>query len=315
MIISELPKGQLREWLAHPGLAVRTGPFDFHIQTEISELADGLRLLYEDFPILPHPDFADFHIRFNKVRSWRWGFRPYVSVEVDGDRPSAPVPLDQFYAVFEGCLNWCIYTYAHQYLIIHAASIERGGHAVLLPAPPGSGKSTLCAALIHRGWRLLTDELSLIDTESRSIVPLGRPVSLKNESIEIIKNFAPDAIFGPISRNTVKGTIAHVKPPPNTVGRLNDHSRVAWMVFPSFRSGAAISVREMSKGEAFMRIAESAVNYMALGQIGFDILSALVDEIVCCRFEYGDLNEAVQWFDELSNDNFPTVIKPGASID
>jgi predicted ATPase len=31
---------------------------------------------------------------------------------------------------------------------------------VILPAPPGSGKSTLCAALVTRGWRLLSDELT-----------------------------------------------------------------------------------------------------------------------------------------------------------
>ena len=73
-------------------------------------------------------------------------FRPQVAVEVDGGSPAAPLPLEQAFALFEGTLNWCIYTYAHQYFIIHAAAIERDGRAAILPAPPGSGKSTLCAA-------------------------------------------------------------------------------------------------------------------------------------------------------------------------
>ena len=313
MIVSELSSGQLLDRLAHTGLFIRTGPFVFQIQTKISQLAEGLRLLYGEFAIPTSTDFADFHVRIEESRSWRRGFRPHVSVEVDGDRPSAPVPLDQVHAVFEGCLNWCIYTQAYQYLIIHAAAIERGGRAAILPAPPGSGKSTLCAALVSRGWRLLTDELTLIATDSRTIVPLARPVSLKNESIDVIKRFAPDAVFGPISPNTIKGTIAHMKPPPESVTRTGEHCSAAWLIVPKYQSAKSTSVEEVLKAEGFMRIAESAVNYMALGEMGFELVSALVDEMSCYRLAYSDLNEAVRWFDELSCSDKTFTIKPAGS--
>jgi serine kinase of HPr protein (carbohydrate metabolism regulator) len=53
-----------------------------------------------------------------------------------------------------------------------------GGKGVLLSAVSGSGKSTLSAELALNGWRLLSDELALIDSEVK-LVPLTRPVSLK----------------------------------------------------------------------------------------------------------------------------------------
>ena len=53
--------------------------------------------------------------------------------------------------------------HAHQYLIIHAAVVEKNGLAAILPAPPGSGKGTLTAGSVLSGWRLLSDELTLID--------------------------------------------------------------------------------------------------------------------------------------------------------
>jgi HprK-related kinase A len=298
--ISQLTSEQLKERLTGLGLVLCAGPFTFRIQTNNSQISQGLELLYGDFMMADRPDFADFHVRFEEVRSWPKGFCSYVSVEVDGDRPSGPVPVNQIYAVFEGCLNWCVYTHAHQYLIIHAAAIECGGRAAILPAPPGSGKSTLCAALVSRGWRLLTDELTLIETATGRIVPLARPVSLKNESIEVIRNFAPDCVFGPMSPDTIKGTIAHMKPPRESVARVGEHSPAAWLVLPSYRSGAAISAGEIRKSEAFMKVAESSVNYLALGELGFNLVSSLVDEMSCYRLEYSYLGDAVTWFDELS---------------
>jgi HprK-related kinase A len=310
--ICQLTVSELVDRLAGLGLFLTVGPFVFQIRTIIPQIADGLRLLYGDFPIAERQDFADFHVRFEKTRSWR-DRRSYVRVEVDGDYPASPVPLEQVFAVLEGCLNWCVYTQAHQYLIIHAAAVERSGRAAILPAPPGSGKSTLCAALVNRGWRLLTDELTLIATDSQTIVALARPVSLKNESINVIKNFTPKAVFGPVSPNTIKGTIAHMKPPSESVARMHEDCSAAWLIVPSYRFGAATSVSEVTKGEAFMRVAESAVNYMMLGRIGFEVVSALIDGMVCCRFEYSDLNEAVQRFDELTCSDEPNATNVGSS--
>jgi HprK-related kinase A len=310
--ICQLTVSELGDRLAGLGLFLTVGPFVFQIRTIIPQIADGLRLLYGDFPIAEQQDFADFHVRFEKTRSWR-DRRSYVRVEVDGDYPASAVPLEQVFAVLEGCLNWCVYTQAHQYLIIHAAAVERSGRAAILPAPPGSGKSTLCAALVNRGWRLLTDELTLIATDSQTIVPLARPVSLKNESINVIKNFTPKAVFGPVSPNTIKGTIAHMKPPSESVARMHEDCSAAWLIVPSYRFGAATSVSEVTKGEAFMRVAESAVNYMMLGRIGFEVVSALIDGMVCCRFEYSDLNEAVQRFDELTCSDEANATNVGSS--
>ncbi len=98
--------------------------------------------------------------------------------------------------MLEWGLNWCVSAHCHQYLIFHAAVIEKSGRALILPAPPGSGKSTLCAGLVNRGWRLLSDELTLIDIASCGVVPLPRPVSLKNASIDVIRAYAPAAAIG-----------------------------------------------------------------------------------------------------------------------
>jgi ABC-type thiamine transport system ATPase subunit len=86
-------------------------------------------------------------------------------------------------------LNWCVAGHAHHYLMLHAAVLEKNGRAVVLPGDPGAGKSTLTAALMLDGWRLLSDEITLINRRRWTArTGLARPVSLKNASINIISH-------------------------------------------------------------------------------------------------------------------------------
>lgn len=299
MKLSEWSNPTLVQRLAAEGLFLSTGPFVYHITSDIAAIADGLHQLYGDFPAVDAADFADFHVDVPRRRNWRrWDWD--VDVRVGGEAPAIALPIEQAYAVFEGCLNWCIYTQAHQYLIVHAATVEKDGHAVVLPAAPGSGKSTLCAALMSRGWRLLTDELTIVDVDTRMILPLVRPVSLKNQSIQVIAQFAPQSVFGPVSPNTIKGTIAHVRPPIESVARAGECCRARWLVTPQYSAGSTTKVTPLSKGRAFMLMAASSVNYLLHGGRGFSVLTDMIDGADAFRLVYSDLDDAIRWFDQLN---------------
>jgi hypothetical protein len=44
--------------------------------------------------------------------------------------------------------------------------------------------------------------LALLDPQHGHAVALPRPISLKNESIDLIRSFAPQATFGPVVHET-----------------------------------------------------------------------------------------------------------------
>ena len=44
-----------------------------------------------------------------------------------GILPFAPLPLDQAFPMLEWGLNWCVSAHCHQYLIFHAAVVEKSG--------------------------------------------------------------------------------------------------------------------------------------------------------------------------------------------
>ena len=168
-----------------------------------------------------------------------------------------------------------------------------------MPAPPGAGKSTLCAALVNREWRLLSDELALIDKADNALVPLCRPVSLKNESIHVIRKFEPGAVLSREVYDTTKGTVAHMKAPTDSVAQSHVTARPSWIVFPKYQPGAATRLEPQPKARAFMRMVESAFNYSLLGPQGFQMMANLIDACDCYEFTYSNLDEAVAFFADL----------------
>jgi HprK-related kinase A len=297
--VAALSPAELSSELRSRGVFLRTGPFIYHIQSSIRAVAQGIGLLYAEYPLAESHAFADFHVLLERPAGIRRWVRPQAVFSFDGFRPFPPLPLAQAYPMLEWALNWCVYSYANQFLIFHAAVIEKEGHAVIMPGEPGVGKSTLCAALVSRGWRLLSDELALVDTDKLRVTPIPRPVSLKNASIDLIRRFAPDAIIGEETYNTAKGTIAHMRPPPDSVERSQELPRPAWLIFPKYEAGEAVQLHDESKGRAFMRIAGSAFNYGLLGLEGFLTVTRLVENCRCYDLTYGDLAGAVEAFETL----------------
>jgi hypothetical protein len=297
--LSSLSLPELEVRLAAAGIFLQTGPFITHVQSTLPSVAEGIARLYADYPFSDQTDFADFHVSLGRPVTHRRWLKPQVHFRFDGRSPFKPLPVDQAFPMFEWGLNWCVSSHANRYLIIHAAVVEKDGAAAILPAPPGSGKSTLCAALVNRGWRLLSDELALFDIDNGKITPLPRPVSLKNMSIDVIHGYVPEGVFGRKVRDTMKGTISHLKPPEDSVRRANELAQPGWIIFPKWQKESPVRLQALSRARALMRVAENAFNFSMLGTRGFEALGRLVGTSLCYDFTYSILDEAVEAFSTL----------------
>jgi len=297
--VSELSPAEFSKRLKRRGIYLKTGPFISHIRSSIPAVARNLSLLYSDHQLMTSEDFADFHIELFRSRGLRRWYRPQVNFSFDGHIPFKPLPLAQAFPMFEWTLNWCIANHSNQYLILHAAAIEKDGLAVILPAPPGTGKSTLCAGLSSRGWRLLSDELAILRLGDMKLLPLARPINLKNDSIDIMRQYTPDATFGQTSHDTAKGDVAHMKPSTDSVIRSDETATPTWIIFPKYVANENISLTLRSKAQTFIYAAENAFNYSALGLKGFQAMEHLIDSCHCYDFIYSDLDQAVEQFNSL----------------
>ncbi|MBF0381920.1 MAG: HprK-related kinase A [Magnetococcales bacterium] len=305
MNIADLSRGELTNRLKGPGLRWRSGPFSIHLKNSINQFTDYLTLIYGGHPVIEEPwkDIADFHIQLTTNSNYRRFWRPQVFFQLDGVKHLAPFPRDHAPPMFEWGWNFSIAGRANHFLILHNAVIAKGDRAMLLPGIPGSGKSTLCAAMALKGWRLLSDEFALLQPESGLVFPTARPVALKNQSIEIIRDFSKDALLGPDFSKTRKGTVAHMRPPDASIKLMEQPARPTWVVSPSYQEGQSAILEQIPKEHAFLLVAANAFNYETLGDNAFKAVARVVRESTIFNFRYSNLEEAVATLEMMTQND------------
>lgn len=301
MKLATFSKKAVIRLLNEEGLRIKIGAFNVCLSSSIPAVAEHLVCLYSCFDVINNDVFIDFHASLEPPSVLRRYFRPQVNFSFDGHTPFNPLPYQQASAMFEWGLNWCIANHSNHYLVIHAGVVERNGQAFIFPGTPGSGKSTLCAALVCSGWRLLSDEMTLLSITDGLVYPVPRPVSLKNRSIDVIRNFSPDVVMGQVVNDTAKGTLSHVRPPDESVDLAEIPAKPAKLIFPKYREGSKTVLVPLSKSRAMLKVAENCFNYNILGVHGFNSLGDLIDDSDCYDFNYSSLDEAAALFGELAH--------------
>jgi HprK-related kinase A len=299
MQISDLDSVTLARQLAGKGIALDLGAARVRVHARVPGLAEALRTVYWAYPAEEASGFFDITVRLDRPRGIRRFFRPQVTFFVDGERPFEPFPADTHLPLLEWGINFCFAERSHDHLVLHAGVVERRGHAVVLPALPGSGKSTLTAALVCRGYRLLSDEFAVVRLSDGMTVPMLKPLALKNESIDVIRAFAPGVVLGPRFPKTRKGTVAHMAPDFASVAKRRMSARPSLIVFPKYVADTQLQCLPMLRSRAFTRLAVNSFNYSKLGPQGFDAVGELIESCECYSLQYSSLDEAVETLDEL----------------
>ena len=293
MRIGDASLSFLQSALREAGVRLDFGLARVKVRADYPELASTLRLLYAHFPMEPAEGFFDVTASLERVGGLRRLARAQVRFVVDGREPFEPFPADTDLPLLEWGLNWCIAERCHHHLLLHAGVVERNGRAIVLPALPGSGKSTLTAALASRGWRFLADEFGAVRLSDSMLMPVVRPSGLKNQSIGVIRAFAPDAVIGPSYAKTRKGTVAHLAPSAASVAARHVPAFPMAVVFPKYVPGASLSLEPMPRARAFAKLAANSFNYEVLGPLAFRAMGRLIERCKCYQLTYSSLEEAL----------------------
>lgn len=290
---------QIQAALTGSGLWLDVGAAVIRVHSDSRPFARQLQQVYRGFPLVTAGPWADVHINIQVSRSPRGWIRPSVSLTSEGRPLFVPFPADSPMPLFEWGCNWLIGQRMNDVLLLHSGAVERDGLALVMPATPGSGKSTLTSALSLRGWRLLSDEFGVYDIDRGVFRAMLKPVALKNQSIEVIRRFAPKAPLGPVFPKTRKGMVAHLAALPDAVARRHEVAKPGAFILPKWVEGSPTRLEPLTENQLFPSVAFNAFNYGVLGAVGFQAAVALVRRCPAWQLVYSNLDEALAAIDQV----------------
>lgn len=290
---SSVPLERIRDGLQSAGLFIDLGAIRLAVRSALPEFAELLRSVYPFATFLENGIAVDTSVQVVPARSLRRWIKPLARIEFDGIDPFSTFPRSQLLPNFEWGVNWAFAHMMNAHLILHSGTVAIDGMGVLLIAKPGSGKSTLTAGLIGKGARLLSDEFGVLRTTDCKLLAIPKPIALKNESIAVVQRWIPDARMGPVFPKTRKGDLAHMAAPASAFRRLHEPVSPEVIIFPRYVEGTRPSLSKVPPAQAFMELASNTFNYDILGAKGFESVAQLVERCAIYRFEYGNLQDAV----------------------
>ncbi|MFO6424948.1 HprK-related kinase A [Motilimonas sp. KMU-193] len=287
--------------LASQGLFIDIPPFLVRVRCPLASFGQFLLEHYPHHLCSTEPQVASFDIEIKYENSWRRLIKAQIRFYQSESAPFYSMPTSHLPILWEWGLNYCIASKYHSCLTLHAAVVAKAGQAMVIPAPPGSGKSTFCALLCLHGWQLLSDEFAIIDLASGEVRPLPRPISLKNESIEVIKAALQQGGEGILSAEfcgTSKGRVALYSPPVSCHAPQDRTYPIKHVIFPKFNPQQRCQLEVMSPAQCLMLLADNSFNFAILGQQAFSCLADIVANSRAYQLDYSDFSRVLVELEE-----------------
>jgi hypothetical protein len=174
------------------------------------------------------------------------------------------------------------------HLLLHAAAADRGGIAVVLPAPMESGKTTLVTGLIDRGFGYLTDEAAAID--DRLIVRgYAKPLSIDRGSWNVLAHHRPDLQNSLAPYFEQQWQIA-----PHRVAPVVERSPLAALIFPRYEQGVPLRAERLSPGQVVAALVPCAFSLpdTPLAAPHLRLLARIASTVPAISIVYDDLASA-----------------------
>ena len=176
-----------------------------------------------------------------------------------------------------------------RYVLVHASAAVHRGRALAFPASMESGKTTLVAGLIQRGFEYLTDEAVAIDPATLLVHPFPKALSIDAGSWHVLSGLRPQ--LAPDAHQFIS-TQWHVPVEDVRHGAVARPAPIDFFVFPNYDPHGPTALTAMRPAEAVIAIGQNSFNLRRHGRRGFDAVVEAVRHAECYRLTISDLDRA-----------------------
>ena len=275
---------------------LRMGDIEATVRSDLPEILEDFDILYGQCR-QKHAGQDPIAVEARLGRRSLWRGREYV-VRAGGNQITTRTRGEVF-PYLEWGINGRVIATRADYLQIHAATLVRDEHALLLVGGSGAGKSTLAAGLMARGWTYFCDELALIDPQNLRAHPFPKALCIKAGSFPAIGRLGLPLWRRRHYSKHFKGPVGYVPPPAPTHGEVLRPCPVRRVVFPEYAPHCPPRLHELSRAAAAFKLVGCTLNRHAFGYRAMPLACALVRRADCFRLEAGPLEATCDLIDAL----------------
>jgi hypothetical protein len=189
---------------------------------------------------------------------------------------------------------WSAAINAHHFLFyIHAGTVGTDGACVLLPAAPGSGKSSLTAALTHRGLRYFSDEVALIEPDTFMVNPMPLAFCAKSTGWDLLARYYPEILSVPTHLRSDGKVVRYVAPPADRIQK--GPGSISHIVFPHYDKDSKTELQPIARSEALGRLmTECLGKKQQLDRNNVEQLIRWISGIQCYALPFSSLEDAAE---------------------
>jgi hypothetical protein len=180
-------------------------------------------------------------------------------------------------------------------LLVHAgAVVSPHGEGVLLPGRARSGKTSLVAALVRRGFGYLSDEAGAIDPVSRRLFPYPKALAIEPG---VFDHF-PELRARGDPPLPASGTW-HVRPEELRPAAVAQPCELGLVIFPRYGK-TETRLTAIRPAEAVYQAARDTMNLSLYGGRALRLLGDVFPKVRTYRLDFRDLTEAVEVVEQLA---------------
>jgi hypothetical protein len=189
---------------------------------------------------------------------------------------------------------WSAAINAHNFLFyIHAGTVGTDEASVLLPAAPGSGKSSLTAVLTHNGLRYFSDEVALIEPDTFMVRPMPLAFCAKSTGWDLLARYYPEILTVPTHLRGDGKIVRYVPPPADRVPK--GPASISHIVFPHYDRESKTELQPIARSEAVGRLMTECLGKKhQLNRNNVDQFIRWISGIQCYALPFSSLEDAAE---------------------
>ena len=182
---------------------------------------------------------------------------------------------------------------AHDFqFYFHAGVVGLGQSCVLLPAAAGSGKSSVTAALTHRGFKYFSDEVALIERGTFLVPPVPLAICVKRPGWDLIARYFPEIQSAMTHQRMDRKIVRYVPPPAGAI--QHDSALVSHIIFPRYDENGTTKLEPVTRSEAMRRLMDECLARRQLDRASVRELIRWIEGIKCFALNFSSLDQAAE---------------------